>query len=210
VAEESRVVPRSCPGESAASVPVVGKVSKPVCYPEAAFVERLCRGTHPGVALVMFGKDSPWERAYLKGPTKAWLASPGAQSEEQLFFREEVLVLQGPEASSEYGVSQGRSFYALRWDGSCVKLNEEEVSAEVPWNKAMPAIPWDWLGDAQQEHLRANGPVQGAVVKMRKSCRGARVGKGSPECESLRGQLSQAIAKHVRSGAAVPDPENVP
>src|SRR5690606_27259999 len=103
------------------------------CYPEEGFVQRLCSGAHPSSALVLFAKESPWVRAYMKGPAKAWTTAPGSQNEEQLAFREELLVLQGPETSDgAVETGQGASFYARRWDGTCVKVNEEEVTLSPP------------------------------------------------------------------------------
>src|SRR5689334_11265968 len=45
------------------------------CVPPKAFVEKLCQGSYPSMALYLFGNKSPWSRGYLKGRTKAWNAS---------------------------------------------------------------------------------------------------------------------------------------
>ncbi len=181
------------------------------CYPTPAFAERLCQETFPGVALILFGKASPWARAYLKGPSKAWTTAPAAQAEEQLFFREEVLVLQDQKApSGGVQVSSGASFYALRWNGSCVKLTEEEVTDQPPWQKITPPLNWGWLDDNIQEALRQDRQIDASVTRMKKACRGARMGNQPAPCKAAEKQLTDAIVNAVRGGFPLPDPTRLP
>jgi hypothetical protein len=213
---EPRSIPRSCPrsaqAANEATDPATSGPPKPTtaCYPEPAFVERLCKSSYPGAALVMFSKGSPWVRAYLKGPFKAWTTSASAPTEERMFFREEVLVLEGTDGPTEFGTSQGASFYALRWNGSCVKLNEEEVTFTAPWNKLAAPVTWKWLDNAQQDALRADTKIEKALSAMKKQCRGMRMGRKSVGCENSETRVTEAIAAYVRKGAELPDPSHQP
>ena len=102
------------------------------CVPPKAFVQKLCgQSSYPGVALFMFANSSPWTRIYLRGKVKAWNASGGASDNSSfLEFDEEVLAL--AERKADMGGMQvsgaGGSYDALRWDGSCVTLQSEEVT----------------------------------------------------------------------------------
>ncbi len=213
-APEKQPLPRACPGAEAPEADgevaaVAAKKNVPACYPEAQFVERLCAGNFPGAALVLFGKDSPWARMYMKGPGKAWSTAPGAD-QERMFFREEVLVLQDPALSKNSMSSEGASFYALRWNGSCVKLTEEELTDQPPWAKATPPVRWDWIDDNLQDELRGSDKIQQAVVAMKKDCKGARIGSKPPQCVKREQALSDLIVSHVRAGAQLPDPTLLP
>lgn len=203
-------LPRSCRGRDADAAPLTDAKGKALpCFPEAKFVEKLCAGNFPGTALVLFAKGSPWLRMYMKGPGKAWSTAPGAE-EERMFFREEVLVLQDPARSKNEMSSEGASFYALRWNGSCVKLTEEELTDQPPWQKATPKLRWEWLDDNLQGELRGAEPIEKAVVAMKKECRGARIGSTPPNCQKREQALSDLIVGHVRSGAELSDPTLVP
>lgn len=209
-APQKTPLPRTCPGRDAAAPPLTDAKGKPVaCFLDAQFVEKLCAGIFPGTALVLFAKGSPWMRMYMKGPGKAWSTAPGAE-EERMFFREEVLVLQDPARSKNEMSSEGASFYALRWNGSCVKLTEEELTDQPPWQKATPLLRWEWLDDNLQDELRGAEPIEKAVVAMKKECRGARIGSTPPQCQKRQQALSDLIVAHVRSGAELSDPTLVP
>lgn len=178
------------------------------CYPPSDYVERLCSSTYPSVALIMFSKDSPWRRGYLRGETKAWTTVPSAQQNDRLERDEEVLILQA-DASSGSGVQYdaGASFYALRWDGSCVKLTQEEMSEHVPWAKKTPLLQWSILDDAQQTALREDDKINVTYLEQRRQCRAGKGAKASQRCQQLAKTLSDLVVKYVRDGGALPDPE---
>jgi hypothetical protein len=180
-----------------------------VCFPPKGFVERLCKATHPSVALVMFSKASPWKRGYLRGETKAWTTAPGAQANDRLAQDEEVLVLQA-DASAESGIQYdaGASFYALRWDGSCVKLTQEEMLQAVPWGKKTPLVPFSYLDDGQQQSLRADSKIDAAYLAQRKACRSAK--RGDKTCSQAAKRLSDLVVGFVREGRELPDPAHRP
>jgi hypothetical protein len=208
--------PRSCevPGEAAGNslgsvAQGAAKPAPPQCFPSAKFVERLCAASYPGVALVMFHPESPWKRGYLKGETKAWTSTAGAQQEERLKFNEEVLVLQSNNGADGALAGQGDSFFALRWNGSCVKLTEEEITTLAPWRRLASPVQWGWLDDNIQEELLADGKVAAAQSAWKKECRKS----GSPSserCSALGQQLTDAVVARVKSGAPLPEPTNRP
>jgi hypothetical protein len=183
----------------------VGKRDATVhCYPPAGFVERLCRAIHPSVPLVMFRRGAPWRRGYLRGETKAWTTAPGGPN-DKLAQDEEILVLQ-EDASRSEGVQydSGAAFYALRWDGSCVKLTQEELMQYEPWGKKTPVLQWQLLDDGQQTALRQDPKIEAAYMASRKQCRSS--GSSDAACKKLERRLSDLIVAHVRAGAELPDP----
>lgn len=105
-----------------------------MCLPPVGFVKRLCQGNFPSIALSMFKKETPWTRGYMTRKTKAWNASGGAASSDELEFDEEVLVLR--HRSDDLGGMQvsgaGGGYDALRWNGSCVTLAKEEADPQEP------------------------------------------------------------------------------
>lgn len=207
---ERAPLPRVCAENADTEADELGssKAAEP-CFPPQAFVERLCKATHPSVALVMFSKASPWKRGYLRGETKAWTTAPGAQANDRLAQDEEVLVLQA-DASAAAGIQYdaGASFYALRWDGSCVKLTQEEMLQTVPWGKKTPLVPFGYLDDGQQRSLRADPKIDAAYLAQRKACRTAK--REDKTCSQATRRLSDLVVAFVRDGRDLPDPAHRP
>jgi hypothetical protein len=183
------------------------------CVPPKKFVEKLCSGSFPSVALYLFGNKSPWARGYLKGRTKAWNASGGASDNSWLEFDEEVLVL--AERKADLGGMQvsgggGASYDALRWDGGCVTLSGDEMTLEKPPAPKNSRVEWRFLDDNVQAALRADSAVNDAYLARRKECKGATSGEVSSKCVKADDRLSAEIVKFVRSGGPVPEPTKVP
>jgi hypothetical protein len=183
------------------------------CVPPRAFVEKLCSGDYPSVALFLFGNKSPWSRGYLKGRTKAWNASGGASDNTWLEFDEEVLVL--AERKADLGGMQvsgggGASYDALRWDGSCVTLSGDEMTLDKPPAPKNSRVEWRFLDDNVQEALRANAAVNDAYLARRKECKGVTSGEVSSKCVKADDKLSAEIVKYLRGGGALPEPTKVP
>jgi hypothetical protein len=183
------------------------------CVPPKAFVEKLCVGDYPSVALYLFGNKSPWTRGYLKGRTKAWNASGGASDNSWLEFDEEVLVL--AERKADLGGMQvsgggGASYDALRWDGSCVTLSGDELTLDKPPAPKNSKVEWRFLDDNVQEALRAVPAVNDAYLSRRKECKGATSGEVSAKCVKADDKLSAEIVKYLRGGGALPEPTKVP
>jgi hypothetical protein len=183
------------------------------CVPPKAFVQKLCSGSYPSVALYLFGNKSPWARGYLKGRTKAWNASGGASDNSWLEFDEEVLVL--AERKADLGGMQvsgggGASYDALRWDGSCVTLSGDEMTLDNPPSPKTSRVEWRFLDDNVQEALRAEAAVNDAYLARRKECKGATSGEVSGKCVKADEKLSAEIIKYLRAGGSVPEPSKRP
>lgn len=209
-AAESAEAP--APEVAASGVPKACAKKDGTCLPPRAFVQKLCQGSYPGVALFLFANQSPWARGYLRGKTKAWNASGGASDNGWLEFDEEVLVL--AERKADTGGMQvsgaGASYDALRWDGSCVTLSSEEMTLDKPPSPKNAKVEWRYLDDNVQEALRKDSGINEAFQSRRKECKGATSGDVSLKCVKADQKLSDLIVKHLRGGAELPEPTKLP
>jgi len=182
-----------------------------LCLPDPPFVKRLCNGRYPAVALYLFSNPS-WTRGYLTRKTQAWNASGGASAGGWVEFDEEVLLLYARVADT--GGMQvsgaGGSYDALRWDGSCITLQSEEVTTSKPPAPKYPSIEFRFLDDDTQEALRKDEKVNQAWRERRKECKGATSGDVSSKCVKADEQLTRSVIAFVRGGGAVPEPKKLP
>lgn len=188
------------------------KKSAEMCTPPVAFVKRLCGGFHPDVALVLFAKGSPWTRVYLAANVKAWNASGGASSEDELKFDEEVIVLHHRQAAADgiqvSGATDG--YDVLRWDGTCATLDGGEITTKPPPKAKNAPIAWKDLHDDVRNALLSNAEIDETNRERKKECKGASMGAVSKKCITLVNKQSDLIVKFVRDGGAVPPPPNLP
>jgi hypothetical protein len=193
-------------------VPKTCAKAQGTCMPPRAFVQKLCQGSYPGVALYLFANQSPWARGYLRGKTKAWNASGGASDNGWLDFDEEVLVLAERKADTAgMQVSgAGASYDALRWDGSCVTLSSEEMTLDKPPSPKNAKVEWRFLDDNVQEALRKDATINEAYQARRKECKGATSGDVSLKCVKADQKLSDAIVRSLRGGTELPEPTKLP
>jgi hypothetical protein len=182
------------------------------CMPEESFVKRLCGGVYPDVALLMFGKDTPWTRAYLRRTMEAWSASGGHSSNDKVELDEEILVLsrRAPDTGGMKVSGAGGSYEAFRWDGTCVSLMDGELTPRLPPETKYAKIPWKQLDTKTREALSNDAKVGPVVEEYRKECKGASFGSVSAKCEKMDKKLSKAIVSFVRAGGAIPMPPNLP
>lgn len=182
------------------------------CTPPKAFVKRLCGGFFPDVALAMFGKGTPWTRAYLRREVEAWNASGGVSSSDKLVFDEEVLIMVFRAADSGGMVVSGStgSYDVLRWDGTCASLMGEEVTTRLPPAPRYAKIPWKSLSEPTREALLANDKVGKVVAERKKECKGATMGEVTAKCEKADNRLSTVVIDYVRSGGTLPAPSKMP
>lgn len=215
-AEANADPPSESTGEEAAATAELPSAcankSGGACTMPKAFVQKLCAGNFPGVALYLFANSSPWTRLYVRGRTKAWNASGGASDNSWLEFDEELLAL--VERKADLGGMQvsgaGASYDALRWDGSCVTLSSEEVTLDRPPSPKSARIEWRFLDDNVQEALREDEKVNQAYLARRKECGGASSGEVSLKCVKADQKLSELIVAHLRSGGKLPEPTKLP
>jgi hypothetical protein len=183
-----------------------------VCTPGAKFVQRLCKGNFPSVALYLFQKQMPWTRGYLRGETEAWNASGGASESGKLAFDEEVIILR--KRAADTGGMQvsgaGGGYDALRWNGSCVTLAAEEVTLDAPPKPKAAKVEFRWLDTAVQDSLRKDSALDAAVTERKRECKGAHSGEVSLKCVKADAKLSDGIVDFVRKGGAIATPEKAP
>lgn len=197
-----RVLPTSCePGSEACSAP-------------AKFVEQVCRGKYPDVALAMFEKGTPWRRGYVKVETLEPVnVYDGERGDNWLSFGEEVLILRarGGNASSEVQVSGPTDVDILRWDGTCATIRREML-APYPTNTSVltARIVWKYLDTPTQAALLTNRWVQTASEKERPLCHGSTMKHPDAPCDKASRKLADAIAVAVRGGLALPAPSKIP
>jgi hypothetical protein len=148
---------------------------------------------------------------YLTRETEAVNASGGASLEGKLAFDEEVLILRHRGGDSAIVVGSGSGSYdALRWNGSCVSLDAEELTQDVPPSAKFSHIEWRWLGDDTQAALRQDPVVDKTYIARKRECKGVTLGAVSKKCEVLDKQLAEVVVKSVRDGLSIPEPENRP
>lgn len=197
---ESRGVPTECSS---------GQVE---CLPDVQWVNSLCEEVYPEVALVLFGKETPWQRMYLRRKTDAINASGGATVPESMPAGEQLLILRHRNAAPgdiQMGSSNGQ-YDALRWNGSCVSLEGSEVTSRRPSRVKHARVEWKWLGDDMRQALRRSDSVTEAYRARRKECRGARSGSVTKKCQRLDEAFSAEIVRQVRAGISLPVPQQQP
>lgn len=177
-----------------------------VCAVGDAFADRICKVQLADVGLALFAKGSPWTRGYLTRNTEAWNASGGGSARNKMLFDEEVVILR-KRAASAMMVGQGGSYDAVRWDGSCVTLAEEEVTLKKPPKAKASPITWKYLDAPTRDALSADAKIGAAYEKRRKECKGATSGDVSLACVKADAALSDVVIDHVRGGGAVPTPK---
>ena len=182
-----------------------------VCTVGKDFAKRLCQSTYVNVALAMFAKGTPWQRGYLTRKTQAWNAEGGASVAGFVEFDEEVLVLNSRMPPKGGMVVSGTGGYqTLRWDGSCVTLQSEEVTFKRPPAPKYPRIEWRWLEDGMRDVLRKDPKVDEAYLAQRKECKGVTTGDVSKKCVTADQKLVDAIVDHVSNGGDVAPPAKLP
>jgi hypothetical protein len=181
------------------------------CLPPVQWVDKLCSGVHPEVALHMFRGGSPWKRIYSRARAPAYNAAGGPSSDERIEKGEELIALRrnGDSGSSSAGamsVADTSGYDLLRWNGSCVTLQDGEYSTKAPRRREHARVEWRWLGDAVRSALTSNGPVKEAYVARRKECKGVTFGSVSKKCVEREDSLVAAIVNYVRAGGELPEP----
>jgi hypothetical protein len=182
------------------------------CLPPARWVDRLCSGVHPEVALHMFRGGSPWKRIYSRARAPAYNGAGGPSlSEERVEKGEELIALRRNSdgrgsSAGEMSVGDTAGYDLLRWNGSCVTLHDGEFSARAPRRPEHARVEWRWLGDEVRSALTSDGTVKEAYVARRKECKGATLGRVTKKCVEREDSLVAAIVDYVRSGGELPEP----
>ncbi len=182
------------------------------CLPPPYLAKALCNEDWATVALVMFQKGTPWKRGYSVTTSAAWNASGGASSNEAMAMYEELVVLRrrGPESSGIQVSGAGTSYDVLRWDGSCVTLQDGELTFQVPPKVTSARVVPKRLEVHVRDALKDTPELEKLFRAHRKECKGVTLGDVSKECVKVDGQLSLAIAGYVRDHGGLPEPHKLP
>jgi hypothetical protein len=210
-AADEKAEPTAEAGGAQAGVPTNCFKSGAVCSPDPKFVKRLCNGKFPSLGLYLFSNPK-WTRGYLTRRTQAWNASGGASDSGWVEFDEEVLILYArvADAGGMQVSGAGGSYDALRWDGSCVTLQSEEVTMSKAPAPKYPAIDFRYLDDDTQEALRKDEKVNKAWQDRRKECKGATSGDVSLKCVKADEGLTRTVIGFIRGGGSIPEPKKLP
>ncbi len=182
-----------------------------LCVPPLPFVERLCKGKYPSVAVVMFEKSSPWTRIYVRQEEVAAVNTLGGPSSDQkLVFGEEIILLHDTTGNSTGIQVSGGGYFVLRWDGTCSTVASHEVVDYAPGMLKNAPIVWKYLDPSLREALLQKPNIKNAHSLERAECRGARPGQGGPTCQRARRLLNTHLTLAVRSGIELPEPERLP
>jgi hypothetical protein len=200
--DEAVTLPTACanPGEK-------------VCVMPEPFVNKLCSGFYPDLALLLFSPSSPWTRAYVNiKEADAWNSRSGPSSDAKLFFDEEVIVIseKKPDLKGMSVSGAGSSYDFFRWDGTCATLTAAEMTLNKPPKAKTPDIPWRSLEDATKEALTKDEKFAKLAADRRKECKGASIGSVSDKCEKVDKLLNSAIVEMVRKGVEIPKPAKMP
>lgn len=183
---------------------------KNACMPPIKWAERLCGDVYQDLALYMFQQGTPWTRFYLKvglNAVNGW----GPTVDEDMVSQEEVLVINHRLTRDALEVEGSLGTYdVMRWNGSCVTLDVNEVTKRTPSRPRNSRIDWRSLSNDMQDALLEDGTVAEIYEARRKECRGASIGRVTARCEELDKKLMAKIAEFVRNTRDLPTPENVP
>jgi hypothetical protein len=210
-ATDAKAEPAADAGGGAAGVPTKCFKAGATCSPDPKFVKRLCNGKFPSLGLYLFSNPA-WTRGYLTRRTQAWNASGGASDSGWVEFDEEVLILYArvPDAGGMQVSGAGGSYDALRWDGSCVTLQSEEVTMSKAPAPKYPPIDFRYLDDDTQQALRKDDKVNKAWQARRAECKGATSGDVSMKCVKADEALTKSVIGFVRGGGNIPEPKKLP
>jgi hypothetical protein len=210
-AGDAKAEPAPAASGGGEGVPTKCFKSGAVCSPDPKFVKRLCNGKYPSLGLYLFSNPA-WTRGYLTRRTQAWNASGGASDSGWVEFDEEVLILYArvADAGGMQVSGAGGSYDALRWDGSCVTLQSEEVTMSKAPAPKYPAIDFRYLDDDTQEALRKDDKVNKAWQSRRQECKGATSGEVSLKCVKADDNLTKTVIGFIRGGGSIPEPKKLP
>ena len=182
------------------------------CLPPSKWVDKLCSGVHPEVALHMFRGGSPWKRVYSRHRAPAFNGAGGPSvSDDRVEKGEELIALRRNSdgrgsSAGEMTIGDTAGYDLLRWNGSCVTMHDGEYSTQAPRRREHARVEWRWLGDSIRSALTSDGTVKDAYVARRKECKGVTFGAVSKKCVEREDSLVAAIVDYVRSGGSLPEP----
>jgi len=192
--------------DASSGLPKTCAVQGNFCAPPGDFVERLCGGTFPDLALVWFDKGTPWTRRYVKAAgVEPRNATGGPSSEGKLVKGEEVLILR-QQGGGDAKASGSVDYDVLRWDGTCASVSDSQMTDTAPGQPQNALIGWRYLDVRIQRALFKDPAVAKAQLAVTNACKGSKGGA----CTHAIHNLSAAIATAVRKGIELPAPARTP
>jgi hypothetical protein len=180
------------------------------CFPPSDFVESLCGNKYPGIAIVWFGKGTPWIRRYVKLPVvEPRNTTGGPSSDAKLTWGEEVLVLKQHGGGGNVQVSGAVDYDVLRWDGTCASMSDLEMTASAPGMPKNAPIIWKFLDSNVQVALLKDADIEKSQSAEAKAC-GGKSASGGFACVRAGRNLNSAIVAAVRKGIELPTPARLP
>jgi hypothetical protein len=183
------------------------------CFPPEDFSLAMCKGKYPGLAILMFEKSAPWQRAYVgERQLNAINSYGGPNNDTSLVYGEEVLLLKQHGARDMGGiqVSGTDDVDVLRWDGTCVTVHRGQRVDKPPGEPKNVMIIWRYLDSGVRKALLGDEKVSAAYEAHKGACRGASVNKMDTACWKATEKLNAAITRAVRGGLALPEPQKRP
>jgi hypothetical protein len=199
------------PAASVGRVPTRCVMRKGACMPPMRWAERLCQGgVYQDLALYMFRAGTPWTRFYMRTGLNA-VNGWGPTVAEDLVSHEEVIPINFRRQSESFQVEGSEGTYdVLRWNGSCVTLDANEVTVREPARPRNSRVEWKALSDEMQSALLQDSEVDSVYQARRRECKGASIGRVTRDCELLDKKLVEVIAEYVRTENELPEPKDCP
>ncbi len=199
------------PGDCAAEPVEEGAVTS--CFPPRLFVESLCRGKYPDLALTMFRETAPWKHAWVKVP-EVMPQNPydGPVTHAPLLFSEEVVLLRFRpfQPIRGYSVTGPDRYDVLRLSGSCATLAVDEIRYRWAGPSRYAPLVWNWLEPGFQQALGGAEEVEQARSAQQQACAGRYLGGGDASCQQATDALAHAIMQVVDAGLVLPRPDELP
>lgn len=181
------------------------------CMPPPRWVQRLCDGIYPDVALHMFRPGTPWQRMYMVVRAEPFNASGGMSLlGEKLERHEEVIALRRRRNDGEFQAGDNAGYDVLRWNGACATIHDGDFTKQMPVTRSYAPFEWRRLSLELRLALEAQPPIARTYEARRKACNGRSMGRVAAECEEYDKKLMDEVVSYVRSGAKLPKPGKVP
>ncbi len=192
--------------EASSGLPTTCRAEGNFCAPPGDFVERLCGGKYPDLAIVWFAKGTPWTRRYVKAAgVEPRNATGGPSSDAKLVKGEEVLILR-QQGGGDAKASGSVDYDVLRWDGTCASLSDSQMTDTAAGQPQNALIGWRYLDVRIQTALFKDPAIAKAQLAVTNVCKGSTGGA----CAHAIHNLSAAIASAVRKGIELPAPARTP
>jgi hypothetical protein len=114
----------------------------------------------------------------------------------------------------------GATYDVLRWDGTCVTLDEQEITLKRPSTPKRATVPWRRLAEATRKALLASPRIEASERAMEKECKGesfalaasdaSALQKRNGQCTRADAALNGAIVEYVKSGGKLPILDHLP